>query len=122
MDKKKILMLIVTILIFVIILIISKFTPIKITNLIDRNTLYRTSNIISSDNSKINVDYMIKDMKQSKYKKYKGNVVLDNAIYFIFLDKNNNILFKYVDTNYNNVVGFEINGQINFFIKKGILN
>lgn len=95
---------------------------VKIYNIIDKKTLYRTTQIISSNNSMIDAKFMLEDMNKSKYKKYYKNINLESANYYTFLDENNNILFRYIDTNYNKIVGFEINGQVYYYIKKGVLN
>lgn len=122
MNKNfKIIILIFIVVVFIFILIFL-FRDKTVTNIINNNTLNRVSKISSSDNYLVNVDAMISDLKKSEFKKYKGEIENTDSITYIFLDKDNNILFKYIEIKNNNIVIFDINKEKLYYIKKGVLN
>lgn len=125
MNKKKITIIAIVSIILIIILSILigvKFSNKKITNIIDNDTLNRVTQVKCSNEITIDTNQMMSDLKQSTFKKYKGDLGSTTHITYVFMDENNNILFKYTEIGNRNIVSFSINNKTTYYIKDGVLN
>lgn len=125
MNKKKITIIAIVSIILIIILSIligAKFSNKKITNIIDNDTLNRVTQVKCSNEITIDTNQMMSDLKQSTFKKYKGDLGSTAHITYVFMDENNNILFKYTEIGNRNIVSFSINNKTIYYIKDGVLN
>lgn len=95
--------------------------PKSITDIIDKKTLNRISYVTCNNGNETSVSAMLADFKESSFKPYKDEIQNTANLSFTFLDENNNILFTYIETGYNNVIEFRINGKSKYYVKNGVL-
>jgi hypothetical protein len=124
LSKKTI--IIICVIIFIILLIpliaLLKNREKKITDIIDKGTLSRVEYIKTSNGENIiDVDGVISDLKQSRFKPYKGDLGNTARLTYIYMDENNNILFRYTDMGNNGIIGININNKDYYYIKQGVL-